>query len=325
MIEDLRQNRKISSLVGYYVICTPDEQVVTIAFGDTDEKNVVVFSTREKAEKGLVDVVLSTSPDSMRLAMYTACKENPFAPDVWGALADYIDETVPDFDDREGLAIWRAAAALLQQEQAKFWIDNRQRACVDLLSWIAHEPERLAREAAKRKEKEEKEKAEQEAIAAEKKRLWDLSDAVARKFHDFFDANQPVYWVLSYESPGCSRPIVTRFDSQAAAEAGAIERECQPGHFKIIEKHPPLLVSEVQVWNRNDKRVYFGHGYSNNCGTYYHDGTERKRPGTLKLNKAAAARLGDREEEFKAYLVELCAAWKSLTVKITPEGTAANE
>lgn len=84
----------------------------------------------------------------------------------------------------------------------------------------------------------------------------------------------------------------------------------------------------VQVWSRDgERRVYIGHGYNANWVEYYHTGSARILPGTIKfsvaVDRSLAAHLGctrdEAQERIKSYCAELCREWRTLRLEVTED------
>lgn len=84
----------------------------------------------------------------------------------------------------------------------------------------------------------------------------------------------------------------------------------------------------VSVWSRGgERRVYIGKGYDATWVEYYHTGSDRMLPGTIKfpvaVDRPLAEHLGctreEAKERIKAYCDELCREWRGLRLRVTEE------
>lgn len=81
------------------------------------------------------------------------------------------------------------------------------------------------------------------------------------------------------------------------------------------------FVTEVSLgeWS-GSRRIYFGHGYGANVGTYWITADARHDAGELELKPKSTAKVGDRMGEFKEFLASLGQAWNSLHIKLDDKG-----
>lgn len=304
---------------------------------------------------GEIDVFVSSIPDAKWWIDRRSWGANGI---VWERLADLMWPELPAVDghrDEVVQARWSRAESLLAvysylrttdaeteaeetyrgaawswlvgQASAAFWSRRAFLGVEDLME----------RHAAYMKESE-KAKAEQEAAAAKKakevdatRKLWEEKDRIAKAIHDFLNQSTgKVEAVVKHKRGRQEATVYGDFTNEEVARTWLATNK--PGidweerELVIRPSDAGRLAFQVEVWNRSgEKRVYVGHGFNGNCATYWHTGSDRKKPGTLELTEAAKAKLGDRLPEFKAFLVSLCEAWNAITVRIAADGSAANE
>jgi uncharacterized protein (TIGR02996 family) len=261
-------------------------------------------------------------------ALYLSIAERPTDITRYAVAADYLGEHGRD----KWAAELRAVMWLLSQTDAKWWIDTRSESVNSQLSKKIHEPEILAREEAARKAKEEAEAEARRQEEEKTRRQWEKKEAIARAVHDFLNGGHEVRWQVEEDTKVVTRSAyrTASFRTKADAEAFAARKRADLeaiGHKVLVMEVRPErpLVNEIKVWdNGRERRVYVGRGYNATCATYYYTGNHRAKPGSLELSDAAREQLGDRVEEFKAFLAQLCRDWQQITVGITPDGNAAN-
>lgn len=123
-----------------------------------------------------------------------------------------------------------------------------------------------------------------------------------------------------------------------AEEAAAAEKAKQEEAQKLWEEKDRIArtihsllntdkqrVTEIKVgeWS-GARRVYVGKGFGKTQATYHHTGDSRNKPGSMDLPDSFAEVLGDRVDEFKAILSNLCSKWRQITIRVGDDGGAAN-
>jgi len=228
----------------------------------------------------------------------------------------------------------RAVLHILGQVEARWWIDTRYRPSDALVEHVAREPGRLAAELARRQAEQQAAQDAERAREQQQRELWEKKDAVARRVSALLNpAPAEQRWKVAvrqlahakaclYFGPG-SAGFASEIEAIEAGRAWAEGQGWTVSDVVALPIRPDRLVSEIQVWDRGDRRAYLGHGFDANCVTYYHTGTRHHRPGSLVLSTAAAAHLGARTEELRAFLSDVCAEWKTLHIVLAEDGSAA--
>lgn len=271
-----------------------------------------------------------TVPEGVSPGLLDALKENPLDAASWGALADQLPQVECGEDGALSDAMMsRGICWVLAVKDAKWWIDHRYSSGLALAEEAAREPARLAREAELLRRRQEAGAQEQRRKADEAEAHWREMDAVAAFFHGLFN-DGPGDWVVRTPPAYGGRPATFGpFASQAEALAFAADPANGPLHrcpagegLEVVHRPPAMCVTEVKVWDRGDRRVYFGRGYEKNVGCLYVTGNDRYSPGYLEITKAGREAAGDRLEELKSFCAGLAKRWKNLTVDIAEDGTA---
>jgi len=211
------------------------------------------------------------------IGIVAAWKESPFDPVSWLALADWFEEKLPE-----------QSRTLEEKCRARGDVSHRP-SCWRAIAWMIRQSEA---------------------------KWW-----IDNRYHDF-DA---MVERIADEPEKIRREQAER--ARKEAEAKAQEEKEKEELRRLWEEKDRIatffhsvfgdLVHTVEVWNRSDKRLYFGRGCGANAGCYYSTGNGSHRPETLHLMRSdAKERAAGREEEVRAFCAEMCKVWKSITVEI---------